>query len=161
MEKSYRKNRNKGQNKKDFTRQGKNRNKKKGRGRPEAISGFSTLSQVSGVPLTRPYHSSISVLPPRFVTEPYNTCVICGEKIDTVASSFSYGDGYAHFDCVLDSIKEREHLEEGECISYIGSGSFGICRKDENGKYTIVKKIEIENKDNFQNTKNYVESLKQ
>ncbi len=160
MEKSYRKNRNKGQSKREFTRQGKSRSRKKGR-RTEAISGFSTLSQVSGAPLARDYHSSISVLPPRIVKEPYDTCAICGEKIDSISSAFAYGAGYAHFDCVLSSLKEREHLEDNETMSYLGSGSFGICRKDDDGKFTIVKKIEVENKDSYQNFKNYVESLKE
>lgn len=125
------------------------------------ISGFSTLSQVSGAPLVKPYHSSIPVIPPKTVIEPYEKCVICSEKIDTIADAFSLSDGYAHFDCVLNRIRESEPLGVGDTVSYIGSGSFGICHKGSDGKYTILKKIDVENKENYQNFKGYVESLKQ
>lgn len=163
MEQSYRK-RPKGQKNKgreNYSVQNKSKTRKKGRAKSSAISGFSTLSEVSGAPLYHHYHSSIPVLPQKSVMEPDIRCTICGERIDSITSSFHYLDGYAHFDCVLSSLREREHLEDGETISYLGSGSFGICRKNEDGKYTIVKRIEVENKDTFQDTKNYVESLKQ
>ena len=58
------------------------------------------------------------------------------------------------------SIKEKEVLEEGQSISYLGSGTFGVCQKSEDGKYTIVKRIEVENKDDSLKMKNYVEGLK-
>ena len=77
-----------------------------------------------------------------------------------IADSFFYNGGYAHFDCVLSALKEKETLGEGDTISYVGSGSFAICHKDENGKYSIVKKIEVENKDEYSHFKDYVESLK-
>ena len=86
--------------------------KKGGRQGKLPISGFSTLSQVAGVPLRRT------------------------------------------------SIKEKEVLEEGQSISYLGSGTFGVCQKSEDGKYTIVKRIEVENKDDSLKMKNYVEGLK-
>ena len=56
--------------------------------------------------------------------------------------------------------KEKEVLEEGQSISYLGSGTFGVCQKSEDGKYTIVKRIEVENKDDSLKMKNYVEGLK-
>lgn len=165
METSYKKNRNAGKQKQKLTKnsheaakQGKNR--KKGRGKAQPISGFSTLSQVSGAPLRYAFHSSIPVPPVTSVMEPLSSCVICGEKIDGIAECFSFNNGYAHFDCVLNALKEKEHLEEGETISYLGSGTFGICRKDDEGKFTIVKKMEVENKEDYQNFKSYVESLK-
>ncbi len=162
MEQSYKK-RSRGarnKNKDNYSFQNK-KNRKKGRAKNSAINGFSTLSEVSGAPVYHHYHSSIPVLPVERVLEPDLRCTVCGEKIDSITSSFSYNGGYAHFDCVIDTLKNKEHLEENESLSYLGSGSFGICKKDENGKYSIVKRIEIENKDAFQNTKNYVESLKQ
>ena len=61
---------------------------------------------------------------------------------------------------MLSSIKEKEVLEEGQSISYLGSGTFGVCQKSEDGKYTIVKRIEVENKDDSLKMKNYVEGLK-
>ncbi len=143
-------------------RKPRQRKAQKGRGNQKSpISGFSTLSQVSGAPLRHPYRSSIPVLPPRVVIEPGIDCAICGEKIETIADCFSVDGGYAHFDCVLDSIRKNEKLGDDEILSYLGSGSFGICRKDEEGKYTIVKRIEIEKKENTNAFKSYVESLKE
>ena len=141
--------------------QGKGKAKKKGRAKAQAISGFSTLSQVSGAPLARSYHSSIPLVPQKSVIEPLGVCSICGEKIQSIAECFSLETGYAHFDCVLDRIKSSEHLSEDECISYVGSGAFAVCRKGEDGKYTIEKRIEVENKDKYNQFKTYVESLKQ
>lgn len=141
--------------------QGKGKARKKGRAKAQAISGFSTLSQVSGAPLAHSHHSSIPLMPQKTVIEPLDNCCICGEKIQTIADCFSLATGYAHFDCVLERIKSEEHLSDDETISYIGSGSFAVCRKGEDGKFTIVKKIEVENKDSYNGFKNYVESLKQ
>ncbi len=164
MEKSYRNKRNnstKGKNARSSYSHEKARNKKKGRAQKAPISGFSTLSQVSGAPLKKSFHSSIPVVMPKVLVEPDQRCTICGEKIDSIASSFSYGDGVAHFDCVLDKLKEQEPLKDGETISYLGSGTFGVCRKNEVGSYTIEKRIELESKEKYQTFKNYVESLKE
>ena len=106
--------------------------KKGGRQGKQPISGFSTLSQVAGVPLKR----------------------------DLIADSFFIDGSYVHFDCVLSSLKEKEVLEEGQSISYLGSGSFGICQKNEDGSYSIVKRIEVENREANTQMKSYVEGLK-
>ena len=134
--------------------------KKGGRQGKLPISGFSTLSQVAGVPLRRSYHSQLDVPMPKYVSEPYPVCQYCGEKIDLIADSFLVNGEYIHFDCMLSSIKEKEVLEEGQTISYLGSGAFGVCQKSEDGKYTIVKRIEVENKDDSLKMKNYIEGLK-
>ena len=134
--------------------------KKGGRQGKQPISGFSTLSQVAGVPVKKTHHSTLDTPPVKSVQEPHPNCAYCGEPIDLIADSFSVEGGYAHFDCVLSSIKEREVLEENQTISYLGSGSFGICQKDENGKYSIIKKIEVENKDSGIAIREYIEGLK-
>lgn len=140
---------------------GKGKARKKGRAKAQAISGFSTLSQVSGAPLTRAHHSSIPVPPQKTVCEPLGICPLCGERIQSIAQCFSLSEGYAHFDCVLERIKSQEHLTEGETVSYVGSGAFAVCRKGEDGKYTIEKRIEVENRETYNGFKSYVESLKQ
>ena len=135
--------------------------KKGGRQGKLPISGFSTLSQVAGVPLRRTYHSQLDVPSPKYVSEPYPICPYCGEKIDLIADSFFVNGEYIHFDCMLSSIKEKEILAEGQSISYLGSGAFGVCQKNEDGKYTIVKRIEVESKDDSLKMKNYIEGLKE
>ena len=134
--------------------------KKGGRQGKLPISGFSTLSQVAGVPLRRTYHSQLDVPMPKYVSEPYPVCPYCGEKIELIADSFLVNGEYIHFDCMLSSIKEKEVLEEGQSIIYLGSCTFGVCQKSEDGKYTIVQRIEVENKDDSLKMKNYVEGLK-
>ena len=149
-------------NRKPQRRQGDKRpgqRKKKGR---EAISGFSTLNQVAGVPKPREHHSSIPVAVPGPVEEPHPLCAYCGKEIENIASSFSVQDGgYAHFDCVLGRIRESEKPSEGETVSYIGSGRFAVVGKNEEGKLSIVKVIPVETPDALRAMKENVGSLRQ
>ena len=90
-------------------------------------------------------------------------CENCGKEYSMLWSNYQTllkQDDKRPFckDCA--SIKEKEVLEEGQSISYLGSGTFGVCQKSEDGKYTIVKRIEVENKDDSLKMKNYVEGLK-
>lgn len=135
---------------------------KKPKKAPKApISGFSTLNQVAGVPKPTEHHSSIPVAAPKSVREPKLKCEICGKEIAQIASAMSTpSGGYAHFDCVLEDIKKNEVLAENQVVSYIGSGNFGVCEKDENGSYHIVKTINYENAEKIKAMKEYVESLK-
>lgn len=140
-------------------RQGeKNRGRRK---KKEAISGFSTLNQVAGVSRPKPHHSSLPVEEPKRITEPHVTCQYCGTEIDGIASALSTPEGgFAHFDCVLERIRESEHLQEGETVSYIGSGSFGVIGKDESGKPIILRRIAFESPERFKGMKEYVEEQK-
>ena len=55
-----------------------------------------------------------------------------------------------HFDCIIKQINEREILEKGDFVSYIGGGRFGIVHNNQPGnqkKFIIKKIIEWENKD--------------
>ena len=126
----------------------------------QAISGFSTLNQVAGVPLIREHHSNIPILPTKSVAEPGLVCKICNEKIQTIASAISVDDGYVHFDCALEQVKAEEKPNENQTVSYIGSGKFGVCEKDENGKWTIVKTIQYESAEKNKAMKEFVEGLK-
>ena len=125
------------------------------------ITGFSTMNQVSGVPDIREYHSSLPVEEPKTVEEPGLLCEFCGERIETIASSMTTAiGGYAHFDCVLEHIKQLEHLSEDESLSYIGSGTFGVIVKDQEGKFHITRTIEWESPERFNSMKAYIEGLK-
>jgi len=56
----------------------------------------------------------------------------------------------AHFDCVLKQLSETEDLNKGEKITYLGNGVFGVVKLKSGNKglnFTIVKKIQFENKD--------------
>ena len=135
----------------------KDRKKKKKAG----INGFSTLNQVAGVPKPHEHHSSIPVEPIGMISEPHDKCVYCGKEIENIASAFMAPDGtYAHFDCVLECIRETEKPGEGESVSYIGGGSFGIIGRGEDGKPIIIRRIQYESPETVRSMKAYVASLR-
>ncbi|MCL2608380.1 MAG: hypothetical protein FWD94_00525 [Treponema sp.] len=87
---------------------------------------------------------------PKVDLEP-EICVLCEKPIDefaTVVSDHESGRP-AHFDCAVNRIAEREHLEEGDRVGYIGGGRFGIIKFDNPGdpkKFKIKKILEWEKK---------------
>ena len=135
----------------------KDRKKKKKAG----INGFSTLNQVAGVPKPHEHHSSIPVEPIGMISEPHDKCVYCGKEIENIASAFMAPDGTdAHFDCVLERIRETEKPGEGESVSYIGGGCFGIIGRGEDGKPIIIRRIQYESPETVRSMKAYVASLR-
>lgn len=110
---------------------------------------------------TQVRHSNAPIPEVKQVQEPHPTCPLCGQVVENIAEAISTPEGrYAHFDCVVTQLKEQEHLLEGESISYVGSGNFAVVRKDEEGKYQIVRRIPYEQKDAFDAMKKYVEGTK-
>lgn len=85
--------------------------------------------------------------------KPELVCAICGEAIIETASSLALPESGepAHFDCVMKKLEERETLEEGDSIAYLGGGNFGIIRKNSQNPagFEIKKKIDFENKENI------------
>lgn len=146
--------------KRDFKYQGK-KDKKKKNVDIDKYQGLNTINQVSGVPKSHAFHSSIPVTPPKTVKEPLPVCPDCNERIQCIAESFRLSNGeFIHFDCMLSRLKSSENLSEGESISYVGRGNFAVVRKDENGRYIIVRTIPVEEEKAFSSMKEYVENLK-
>ena len=135
---------------------------KKARQKKSSVSGFSTLNQVAGVPKKHQYHSDIPVPESKTVQEPDGLiCPFCSLPIDSIASAIVNPEGvYSHFDCVLAAIKAEEKPAENQTVSYIGSGNFAICEKNEDEKYTIVKKIAYEDPEAHHKLIDFVEELK-
>ncbi|MCL1930640.1 MAG: hypothetical protein FWF55_02405, partial [Treponema sp.] len=55
-----------------------------------------------------------------------------------------------HFDCIINRIIERENLENGDAVSYIGGGRFGIVHFNnppDTRDFKIKKVFEWENKE--------------
>jgi hypothetical protein len=75
---------------------------------------------------------------------PKLVCAICEKPITDVASAMCdrQSEAVFHFDCITVKLKQRESLAEGEALSYIGGGRFGIVRRDSQKKFTIEKIIE-------------------
>ena len=148
--------------KRDFKYQGKkDKDKKKKTQDADKYQGMSTLNQVVGLPKSHAFHSSIPVAPTKTVKEPLPICPDCNERIQSIAESFSLPGGeYIHFDCMLARLKAQENLSEGQSISYVGRGNFAVVEKGEDGRYTIVRTIPVEDEKAYQGMKEFVEGLK-
>ena len=84
------------------------------------------------------------------------TCPLCTEPVDDLYTAIAYGErgAPAHFDCIVSLLGEREELEEGARLCYLGGGSFGIVQMrpsarsgDRGGTLLIHKRIEVEERD--------------
>ncbi len=149
-------------NKKDQNnRSGNNKRKNKNKKDDGKLNGFSSLNQVTGVPKPVVFHSRIPVPPVKVVKEPKESCAICGKTIELIADSLINPKGeFEHFECVLAALNEKYQPREDEKISYIGKGAFGLCAKDENGKWFIKERIPYESKEDNEKMHLFVEGLK-
>lgn len=92
-------------------------------------------------------------------------CAVCGKPIDGISQAIG-GPGeqdVSHFECILNSIAEEEQLQPGQKLSYIGNGTFAVLeyeKKRTSGKFTIVKRIQIENKETTDRIKRVVDERK-
>ena len=84
---------------------------------------------------------------------PVFNCVRCGLPVTDPHSALSdkKNGKPVHFDCVMAELSEQEKPDEGDVLSYIGGGRFGIVHfnNGNNGeKNFLIKKIlEWENKE--------------
>jgi hypothetical protein len=79
-------------------------------------------------------------------------CPVCGKPIRDILSALLHEESGepAHFDCILRDLVSREALVQGERLSYLGSGIFGIVRQGRAGdpsSIVIRKKIQYEDKE--------------
>ena len=143
----------------------KNRNKHQGHGKTNSNQNDShrTLSAKELLlPQKRPpHHSSLPLDVVKHINEPLETCHLCGQVIQNIAEAITDAEGkYCHFDCVIEQLKHTESLTEKQSVSYVGSGCFAVVERQENGSYTIVKRIVYEKPEVFSAMKKYVEAVK-
>ena len=83
-------------------------------------------------------------------------CPLCAKPVGDLYTAIAYGErgAPAHFDCIMALLGEREELEEGARLCYLGGGSFGVVQVrpsarpgDRGGTLLIRKRIEVEEKD--------------
>jgi len=105
----------------------------------------------NGVPYERPRW-----IAPKLNTDPLPVpnCIHCGQPItDLSAALTDKNGGTVHFDCVMAELSKREELEEGDVLSYVGGGRFGIVRfaspaeRKSQRAFTIKRILEWEDKD--------------
>jgi len=72
-------------------------------------------------------------------------CILCNKPIREFSTAFCDPDTGkpAHFDCTVNRIVEKEKLEKGDSIGYIGGGRFGIIHftNPQNPRKFTIKKI--------------------
>jgi len=82
--------------------------------------------------------------PPELVL-PSILCAWCSKPIKEFATALSHpATGQpVHFDCAISRLAERENLEKGDTIGYIGGGRFGVIHfsSPQNPKNFTIKKI--------------------
>lgn len=94
------------------------------------------------------------------VQEPLVECAICHKPIENIIQAISEPEGgYSHFDCVLSKIASEHTLGPKQKVSYLGKGVFGIIETEE-GKFTIIERINYETSEAFSGVKSFVESQK-
>ena len=83
-------------------------------------------------------------------------CPVCGEQVRDLYTAIAYGEHNepAHFDCIVALLGEREELEEGTRVCYLGGGSFGIVQVPAGSRQGdratapwVRKRIEVEDRD--------------
>ena len=84
---------------------------------------------------------------------PAASCAWCDKLIKDMSSALNEPETNkpVHFECVINRISEKEHLERGDSVNYIGGGRFGIVHfnNSPSAKNFSIKKIfEWENKEN-------------
>jgi len=112
--------------------------------------GEGKIEKKKGVLVDRPKWT-----PPQLPSEPLPaaSCAWCQKPIKDISTAISEpGTGNpVHFDCVINRIIEREHLETGDTVAYIGGGRFGIVHYNnppDTRDFSIKKIFEWENREN-------------
>jgi hypothetical protein len=149
---------NRGNRRKPFKRRDRENNQSRGRdasknGGKKSVD-FSPINEGKvekrrGVLFDRP--KWIPPQPPS-VPLPTATCAWCDKPIKDISTAISEPDSGKpiHFDCIINRIIERENLENGDTVSYIGGGRFGIVHFNnppDTRDFTIKKVLEWENKE--------------
>ena len=83
---------------------------------------------------------------------PAASCAWCDKPIKDMSAAISEPDTGkpVHFDCIISRISERENLESGDTVSYIGGGRFGIIHfstPPDTRDFKIKKIFEWENRE--------------
>ena len=94
-------------------------------------------------------------LPPR--NDPpmvFPDCPVCKQPVRDLASALTHQQSGqpAHFDCIMRELRDSNELAPQEKICYLGGGSFGILEFRQ-GKFTIRKRIQYEEKEKVQEWK--------
>ena len=101
--------------------------------------GFSTLNQVTGVPKSYTFHSSIPVEEPKVIKSDRPTCPICGKVVEDVSSSFLDKEGnvihYGFIEKFIEQLGETYNIRE---IAYDRWNATQMVQNLEDMGFTMV-----------------------
>jgi len=85
-------------------------------------------------------------------------CPVCGKPVKDLASALTHRleSRPAHFDCVMQEIRDTNELAPQEKVCYLGGGTFGIIELRPPGgpsRFVIRKRIQYEEKEKPQDWK--------
>ncbi|HEY9594363.1 MAG TPA: hypothetical protein VHE79_07795 [Spirochaetia bacterium] len=85
-------------------------------------------------------------------------CPVCGKPVRDLASALTHRPDAqpAHFDCVMQEIRDANEIAPQEKICYLGGGTFGIIELRPPGgptRFVIRKRIQYEEKEKPQDWK--------
>jgi len=91
---------------------------------------------------------------PPVVPVDFPLCPICQKAVRELHAAITHRESGqpAHFDCVLQLLRESNELQDSEKICYLGKGSFGIVQFRANPgtpRFVIRKRIQYEEADGF------------
>jgi hypothetical protein len=93
--------------------------------------------------------------PPRpAVAVDFPACPVCQKAVRELHAAITHRESGqpAHFDCILQLLRDSNDLQESEKICYLGKGSFGIVQFRQNAgpmHFLIRKRIQYEQTDGF------------
>ncbi len=126
--------------------------------RKKMKSAKSTNDYIQVKQRSRTYFEDVNV--PQ-VVEPRPDCCLCNKPIELISEAISEPNGgFSHFDCVIEKLKESEHVISPDFVSYVGHGNFAVISKDENGNFFIKNKIQYESNEDYSRMKKQVEEAK-
>jgi hypothetical protein len=81
-------------------------------------------------------------------------CPICQKAVRELHAAISHRETGqpAHFDCILQLLRDTNDLQDSEKICYLGKGSFGIVQFRQNAgpmRFLIRKRIQYEQTEGF------------
>lgn len=84
----------------------------------------------------------------------FPTCPVCQKPVRELHAAITHRESGqpAHFDCIVQLLRESTDLQDSEKICYLGKGSFGVVQFRQNAgpmRFLIRKRIQYEQTDGF------------
>ncbi len=84
-----------------------------------------------------------TIVPYILANIPKENCVICSKQITQMSQAIFDSEKVvsAHFDCIMEDLKKRYQLKQGQRVTYLGNNQFGVIEDIKAGNSTKFKII--------------------